>query len=421
MDDPTPDRPAAGAGAPGANSAAAPGLIAVPDGPLTRELAAALLGNADDLLAAGEFGEAATRYQRVVGYPDPAVTAAALIGLGEALFRLDREDAAVATWESVLELPETPATYLAWRNIAAARVRDHDLEGAIRAYREAERRAPDEAKAEIASRLGWLAKETGDPGRARRYFSRARGELGFPLSYVIIGLTAVVSLTAESSRDGQLLFDLFQLDKAAVAQGEWWRLFTVTLLHGGILHLLFNMYALYLSGPIVEQLYGRRLFLLFYLLFAAAGSIGSFVFGGDRPAVGASGAIFGLFGLLLAVSRTHNPILDRRGRMFMGQIGSLVVVNLLIGLAIPNVDNAAHVGGLLGGLWIGFLIPPGRVQTMGTMWQPPRTEPPAGLLALRILGVLALVVVLVVGLVVGTAARRPSSASPHVAVSFLPG
>ena len=105
----------------------------------------------------------------------------------------------------------------------------------------------------------------------------------------------------------------------------------------------------------------------------------------------------------------------------MGQIGSLVVVNLLIGLAIPNVDNAAHIGGLLGGLWIGFLIPPGRVQTMGTMWQEPRSEPPAGLLALRILGVLALVVVLVVGLMAGTAARRPSSASHQVAVSLLPG
>jgi tetratricopeptide (TPR) repeat protein len=204
MDDPTPDRPAAGSGAPGADGATAPGLIAVPDGPLSRELAAALLRNADELLAAGEFGEAAARYQRVVGYPDPAMTAAALIGLGEALFRLDREDAALATWESVLELPETPATYLAWRIIAAARVRDRDLEGAIRAYREAERRAPEEAKAEIASRLGWLAKETGDLGTARRYFSRARGDLGFPLSYLIIGVTAIVSLTAESSRDGLL-------------------------------------------------------------------------------------------------------------------------------------------------------------------------------------------------------------------------
>jgi membrane associated rhomboid family serine protease len=417
MDDPTPERPTAGAGARGAE----PGAIPVPDGPLSRELAAALLANADDLLANGEFREAAARYQRVVGFPDPAVTAAALIGLGESLFRLDREDAALAAWQSVLDLPETPATYLAWRNIAAARVRDRDLEGAIKAYREAERRAPEEARPEIASRLGWLAKETGDLGAARRYFSRARGELGFPLSYLIIGLTAVVSLTAESSRDGQLLFELFQLDKAAVAQGEWWRLFTVTLLHGGLLHLLFNMYALYLSGPIVEQLYGRRLFLLFYLLLAAAGSIGSFVFGGDRPAVGASGAIFGLFGLLLAVSRTHNPVLDRRGRMFLGQIGSLVLVNLLIGLVIPNVDNAAHVGGLLGGLWIGYLIPPGRVRTVRAMWQQPGGDSQAGALVLRTLGVLALVVVLVVGLLVGTAARRPSAATHQIAVSRLPG
>ena len=406
MDDPTP-----GAAPRGAERSTIP----IPDGPLSLDLAAALLARADELLAGGDFADAAALYQRVVGFPEPSVTGAALIGLGEALYRLDRDDAAVATWESVLELPESPATYLAWRNVAAARVRDGDLEGATKAYREAERRAPPEARAEIANRLGWLAKETGNASAAQRYFARARGDLGFAVSYLIIGLTVIVSFTAESSRDGELLFELFQLDKFAVARGEWWRLFTVTLLHGGLLHLFFNMYALYLSGPLVEQLYGRRLFLAFYLLFAAAGSIGSFAFGGDRPAVGASGAIFGLFGLLLAVSRTHNPLVDRRGRMLLGQIGSLVLINLVIGLALPFVDNAAHVGGLLAGLWIGFLIPPGRVPTLRSMWQGAENESAANLFLLRLLGVVALVVVLAVGLVIGGAARRSTAASDGVA------
>lgn len=402
MDDRPPDSGTVSAGGSGGGRR----IVSIPDGPLSRDQAAAILGHADELVDLGDYADAAALYQRVVGFPEAAVTGAALIGLGEALYRLDREDHAVATWQSVLELPESPATYLAWRNLAAALVRRGDLADATRAYREADRRAPAEDKAEIASRLGWLAKETGNTGAARRYFARARGDRGFPLSYLIIGLTAIVSLTAESSPDGALLFDLFQLDKAAVARGEWWRLFTVTLLHGGLLHLFFNMYALYLSGPLVEQLYGRRLFLLFYLLFAAAGSIGSYVFGGDLPAVGASGAIFGLFGLLLAASRTHNPVVDRRGRMLLGQIGSLVLINLAIGFIIPRVDNAAHIGGLMAGLWLGFIVPPGRVPTLRSTIQPHDADSPTSAAALRLLGVLALVIVLAVGLVFGTESRR---------------
>ncbi len=79
---------------------------------------------------------------------------------------------------AVLQLPETPSTYTAWRNVAAARVRDGDLTGAIQAYREADKRAPREDKAEIASRLGWLSKETGDARASKRYFAKGRGDTG---------------------------------------------------------------------------------------------------------------------------------------------------------------------------------------------------------------------------------------------------
>ena len=102
-----------------------------------------------------------------------------------------------------VKLGETPSTYPAWRQIAAALVRDGDLTGAAAAYREADRRAPAEDKAEIASRLGWLAKETGDPRGARRYFARSRGGTGLPipLTYLIIGLTVIVSLAASTTDD----------------------------------------------------------------------------------------------------------------------------------------------------------------------------------------------------------------------------
>jgi membrane associated rhomboid family serine protease len=374
-------------------------------GPLSRADATEILDRAAELMASGDYPEAGVHYQRVVGFDDPAVTAAALVGLGQALYRMDEEEAALARWEQVFELPETPSTYRAWREVAAARVRSGDLNGAIGAYRQADRRAPSEDKAEIANRLGWLAKETGNTGASRRYFARSRGAgPAFPLPWVVIGLTVVVSFMAFSA-EGGFLFELLQLDKFAVADGEYHRLFSVTLLHGNYLHLFFNMYALYIAGPIVELMYGSRLFLLFYLLCAAAGSVASFVFGGDIPAVGASGAIFGLFGILLAASRTHHPALDRRSRSLVGQLGMLIVINLAFGFAMPGIDNAAHIGGLLAGLWLGFLLVPGRVPTLRNLWQ--RVQPgSARSMALPALGVAALVAAIVVGIVVGTDARN---------------
>ncbi len=281
-------------------------------GRLSREDAAALLADADAALETGDFRDAAVRYGRVVGFDDPAVTAAALLGLGEARYRLGDDDAALTTWEAAVKLGETPSTYTGWRNVAAARVRGGDLHGAIEAYRQADRRAPAEDKAEIATRLGWLTKEVGDPKAARRYFAKGRGDGPLiSVTTILIAATVIVSLSALWSAEGAALFDALALDKVAVAAGEYWRLWTVTLLHGSELHLAFNMYALYLSGRIVERWYGSVAFLAFYLVCAAAGSIASFVFGGDVPSVGASGAVFGLFGLLLTAGRLHHPV-DRR-------------------------------------------------------------------------------------------------------------
>ena len=143
-------------------------------GRLTREAALALLERGNELLASGDFAEAGQHFSRVIGFDDPAITAAALLGLGEAHYRLNNEPAAVQTWMAVLQLPETPSTYPAWRNVAAARVRDGDLTGAIQAYREADKRAPREDKAEIANRLGWLTRRPATP--APRSATSPRGE-----------------------------------------------------------------------------------------------------------------------------------------------------------------------------------------------------------------------------------------------------
>jgi membrane associated rhomboid family serine protease len=190
---------------------------------------------------------------------------------------------------------------------------------------------------------------------------------------VIIALTSIVSLTAllTEPETSKVIFDLLQLDKQAVANGEYWRLWSVTVLHADPLHLIFNMYALYLAGTIVERWYGSLRFLAFYLACAAAGSVASFVFGPANFGVGASGAVFGLFGVLLAAGRIHHPI-DRQSRGIVSQLMFLVVINIVLGFASGgSIDNAAHLGGLAAGLWLGALVPPTRVPTMSAMWQRP--------------------------------------------------
>jgi rhomboid protease GluP len=384
-------------------------------GRITRDEALALVLSGDALLESGDYAEAGQYFSRVVGFDDPAITAAALLGLGEARYRLDDEVGAVQAWMAVLKLPETPSTYPAWRNVAAARVRDGDLNGALDAYREADRRAPEEDKAEIANRLGWLAKETGDTRSSQRYFARGRGDPSrVTLTLVIIAVTSIVSLTALLSTDGDAFYELLQLDKPAVAMGEYWRLWSVTLLHGDLIHLAFNMYALFLAGSIVERWYGSIRFLAFYLACAAAGSTASFVFGGDVPSVGASGAVFGMFGILLTAGRLHHPV-DRQARGIVNQLVFLVIINLVFGFSSGgSIDNAAHLGGLAAGLWLGALIPPTKVPTLSSLWNRPgdgrtgagRATAPGYVV---FLGLAVVGVVVVAGIAVGTNDRLGST------------
>jgi rhomboid protease GluP len=331
-------------------------------GPLDRGTAEALLARADVLLAASEFDAARAHYARIVGFPDPAITGAALLGTGEALYRLDDEAGALWSWEQVTRLPENPSAYAAWRQVAAARVRAGSLRTAFEAYKEAERRAPAQDRAEIASRLGWLSRELGDTHGAGRYFARSRGRERTPIvSYAILGVSVVVSFLALQPEGGDLM-RLLWLDKRGLAAGEWWRLLSPVLVHGSLLHLAFNMYFLYLVGPLVEQLYGSARFLLLYVLTAATASLASYLIGGPGPSVGASGALFGLCGVLLVGRALHRPVLRGQQRALMSQIGGLVVINLVLGFGLNAfgglIDNAAHLGGLLGGLWLGLLIPP---------------------------------------------------------------
>ncbi len=365
-----------------------------------------LLDQAREAAERGEYEMASALYARLMGHPDPNIHVAGLLGLADSRYRLDDEEGALQAWIVATQAPETPLTWRAWVALAGARVRQGDLAGATRSYREAARRAPPEEQPAIASRLGWLYKEMGNQGSAERYFRRARTGVFTPIAtYIILGVTIAVSLFVDFGGPlGNQLGELFLLDKVAVMNGEYWRLFTVALLHGGLLHLGFNMYALYLVGPLVEALYGRILFVVFYLLAAAGGSIASYlVF--PNPAVGASGAIFGLFGLLFVSNWIHKPLMGRQGQLVTRQIGMLIVINLVIGFGIGSVasiDNAAHVGGLLAGAWLGFVVVPRGTATLRSLWQrlPPESarfrDRHTGLFAFA--GIAILIAVLIVAL-----------------------
>ena len=369
-------------------------------GPVPVAIARRLIDRGRAKLDVGESALAIPDFQRVIGHEDPAVTGAALLGFGDAVYRLDDEPQARGAWEAVTRLSENPSTYQAWRNLAGVRVREGDLRGALDAYREADGRAPAEDKAEIAARLGWLAKETGNTGAANRYFSRSRGSGGIGLTHVLLVITSLVSFIATSSPE---LLETLWLDRTSIQDGQLYRLASVTLVHAGYLHLFLNMYALLVIGPIVEQVWGRRLFVVFYLLTAVAASTASFQFSAG-PAVGASGAIFGLVGVILAGTRAHQPALDQRARSIVPQLGMFAIINLAFGFLVGGmIDNAAHVGGLIAGLWLGFVVPPGKVPSLRAAVQNPRGKPAERSPLLVAAGVIGFVGVVAAGLAAGGA------------------
>jgi rhomboid protease GluP len=141
--------------------------------------------------------------------------------------------------------------------------------------------------------------------------------------------------------------------------GELWRLFTSTFLHGGLIHLLFNMFALLQVGSILEPNIGKTRFIVSYIATGIIASISSIVFNDDIVSVGASGAIFGIDGLLLTLLITKRLNIPEEARKsFLTSTVVFIGYNLMLGFSKSGIDNAAHIGGLLSGLLIGFAYYP---------------------------------------------------------------
>ncbi len=176
-----------------------------------------------------------------------------------------------------------------------------------------------------------------------------------PVSFSILGITIAIFAAGLLSADmDTFLFRNLAQANFLVADGEVYRIFTAALLHGGIMHVFFNMYALYLFGPRLEQQVGSPAFASLYVAAAAAGGMVSYVFGPiNQVSIGASGAIFGLFGawMFVAWKMRGTP----GGRAMFNQLGVLLAINLALPLFVGGIDWRAHLGGLGAGVLIAWL------------------------------------------------------------------
>ena len=180
------------------------------------------------------------------------------------------------------------------------------------------------------------------------------------INFIMFGISMVGAARAGAPLGGLMgipgntLFDLGSNYGPAVIYGQYWRLITGAFLHGNLIHLLFNIFVLADVGAAVEDMYGSTRFIVLYLWTLICGSLASFWWRYPfNNMVGASGAIFGLFGVMIAYGY-------RRRTGMAEQIRSMytrwAIYGLVFGLLMPGVDNAAHLGGLAGGLLFGYFI-----------------------------------------------------------------
>lgn len=173
------------------------------------------------------------------------------------------------------------------------------------------------------------------------------------ITYIIMGICFIMFLITGMGNDTGVLIKYGANLDVLVKNGEYYRLLTSMFLHSGLLHLFFNMYALYIIGPQVESFFGKTKYLIIYLLSGISGSLLSVAFNVNTVSVGASGAIFGLFGALLYFGYNYRGYL---GNVIKSQILPVVIINLIFGFISTGVDVAGHIGGLIGGIIVSSVL-----------------------------------------------------------------
>ncbi len=182
------------------------------------------------------------------------------------------------------------------------------------------------------------------------------------VTWIILALTVLFFLgqyLTEAIYDYDLLFFLGGKINRFILLGQFWRLLTPALLHGSILHLALNMYALYVLGRRMERFYGHWRFLALYWLSAFAGNVLSFVLT-PAPSLGASTAIFGLLSAEGIFILQNRKLFGKvRTNQMLGNLAFILLVNLSYGfMPGTNIDNMGHIGGFLGGLFFAWKAGP---------------------------------------------------------------
>jgi rhomboid protease GluP len=187
------------------------------------------------------------------------------------------------------------------------------------------------------------------------------------ITYILIAAIVIVWVITKVASGGpidgeirgQVLVDFGANFGQLILQGETWRLFTSMFLHGNLLHLAFNGYALFIFGLEMERLYGPDRFIIVYVLSGLFGSLASFAtWGPDVFSVGASGAIFGVIGMNLAFFLLHRDTFGEFGRQRTRGVLIIIGINLVFGFIVPRVDNMAHIGGLVAGFLLAYGLAP---------------------------------------------------------------
>lgn len=254
--------------------------------------------------------------------------------------------------------PEQPPTTGQAATDPATCYRHPDREAHIRCTRCERRICPD---CMIPASVGFQCPECVREGNkdvrpARTVFGGSVSGNPGVVSKVLIALS-VVAFVAQQGISGftarfydiGLAVDPNTFETVGVADGEVYRLLTSAFLHGGLLHLLLNMYAIYLFGPQIEAALGRLRFIALYLVSALGGSALSYAFAApNQPSLGASGAVFGLLGAFLVVSR--------KLRRDTTSVMVLLAINFAYGFLVPRVDWRAHLGGLIAGALVALAL-----------------------------------------------------------------
>jgi membrane associated rhomboid family serine protease len=210
----------------------------------------------------------------------------------------------------------------------------------------------------------------------------------FPATIVLIGLNVAAYLLEIAgggggfSPGGSVVVD-FALYGPSVAEGEWYRLLTSGFLHASLIHIGFNMFLLFFLGRLLEPALGTPRFVALYFASLLAGSLGALVLDPNALTLGASGAVFGLAGATFVIAR------GRGMDAIAGEIGFLIVFNLVLSFTASNISVGGHLGGLVGGILCALAVVAGERGYLGRRHFPAEMAIIVAVAALSVVGALA--------------------------------